>query len=321
MKKTGMIAIVGRPNAGKSTLLNRLLGMELSAVTPKPQTTREQVRGILTEEEGQIVFIDTPGVHRAREGGLNQFMVKQAQDALRGAHLVWYLVAPTSELKHEEPVLEILKGLKGVPLILLMTKMDEQVNEELEGKVKGFFEAEGVNVADLLRVSGKEGTGTPELLKKTWERLPEGPFLYPETDDVSDRPVRFFVAEMIRKQLFLQLGEEIPYSCAVLIENFHEDTKPIKIYATLFVERSSQKPILLGKDGKKIKSLGQKAREEIEVFLGEKVFLGLHVKVLENWTRDRNKLKQLGYNLPPAKKPQKQRPQQKSEGQREEKSE
>ncbi len=300
MQKAGMIAIVGRPNSGKSTLLNTLLGMQLSIVTPKAQTTRERVLGILTEGEGQIVFIDTPGIHRAREGGLNQFMVDQAREALEAPHLVWYLVDPNSALEHELPVLDLLQR-SPAPVILLMNKMDQVGKQVPEIRAKMLSEQllkaigeRNIQLSSSHFISGLSKTGTEELLNSSWESIPEGPWFYPDPEQASDRPTRFFVAEQIRSRLFYLLGEEVPYSCAVDIESFQEDAKPIRIEAVIYVERESQKGIVIGQGGKKIKEIGQSARKEIEKFLGQQIFLGLRVKVLKEWTSNLESLKRIG---------------------------
>ncbi len=300
MQKAGMIAIVGRPNSGKSTLLNTLLGMQLSIVTPKAQTTRERVLGILTEGEGQIVFIDTPGIHRAREGGLNQFMVDQAREALEAPHLVWYLVDPNSALEHELPVLDLLQR-SPAPVILLMNKLDQVGKQVPEIRAKMLSEQllkaigeRKIQLSSSHFISGLSKAGTEELLKSSWDSIPEGPWFYPDPEQASDRPTRFFVAEQIRSRLFYLLGEEVPYSCAVDIESFQEDTKPIRIEAVIYVERESQKGIVIGQGGKKIKEIGQSARKEIEKFLGQQIFLGLRVKVLKEWTSNLESLKRIG---------------------------
>lgn len=295
-----MIAIIGRPNAGKSTLLNSLLGMQLSIVTPKAQTTRERVLGILTEGDGQIVFIDTPGIHRAREGGLNHFMVAEAKEALEAPHLIWYLLDPNSALKHEAPVLELLEKATA-PVILVVNKMDQVEKQFTQEKVQTLtlqivqeLEKKGVEVKATHLISGLSKVGTTDLLNSSWETIPNGPWFFEDPEQASDRPTRFFVSEKIRSRLFYLLGEEIPYSCAVEIEKFDENARPIRIEAVIYVERESQKGIVIGQQGKKIKEIGQSARMEIEKFLGQQIFLGLRVKVLKDWTSSPEALKRIG---------------------------
>lgn len=300
MYRSGFVAIAGRPNAGKSTLLNRVINSQVSIVSPKAQTTRERVLGILTEKHGQLVFVDTPGIHQARDGGLNAYMVNEAREALRDTSAVWYLVDPFSDIMHEEIVLEILAGTKS-PIFPLLNKVDIETKKdysklipEIEAKAAEL----GVKLQPFRRLSAKEGVGVPGLLAETWECLPEGPVYYPDPEQISDRPMRFFVAEKIREQLLRHLGDELPYSCAVEIERFDELVKPWRIEAIIHVERDSQKGMVIGKNGSKIKDIGVGARGSIESFLGQQVFLGLRVKVLKDWTRDAQALKNLGYHLP-----------------------
>lgn len=302
--KSGFVAIVGRPNVGKSTLLNNLLGSPLSIVTPKAQTTRERVLGILTSKEGQIVFIDTPGIHRAKEGGINEYMVREARDALDSPAAIWYIVDPKTALEHEKPVVELIaKALhkKKTPVFLVINKSDliSKVRDPevvlLQQKLKELLTQAGVHVQAEMRISAVKSIGTAELLAQTWALVPEGPFHYDDPDQLSDRPTRFFVSEKIREQLLLKLGDELPYSCGVEIESFDEKAKPPRIEATIFVERDSQKGIVVGKGGAKIKEIGQSARKTIEEFLGEHIFLGLKVKVLKDWTRNVVSLERMGY--------------------------
>lgn len=299
MGRAGFVAIVGRPNAGKSTLLNRVVGARLSIVTPKAQTTRQRVTGILTEkDQGQIVFVDTPGIHRARDGGLNAYMVDEARAAAAGTDLSWYLVDPSSAVTHERPVLELL-ACAGGPVIVVWTKADlRRCALPLRGGLLEQARASGVRVERALKISATQGKGIDALLEATWQRLPEGPALYPDSEQLSDRPLRFFVGEAVREQLFHQLGEELPYGCAVEIERFDEAAKPLRVEAVIHVERDSQKGMVIGAQGAKIKSIGQAARGDVEKLVGQKVFLGLRVSVLPRWSRDATALKRLGYFLP-----------------------
>jgi GTP-binding protein Era len=310
MGKSGFVAIIGRPNAGKSTLLNAILGAPISIVTPKAQTTRERVLGILTENGNQMVFVDTPGIHRAKHGGINAYMMSEAREALEEPSMIWYLIDPSSAVQHEQAVLELLQGKKA-PVFLLLSKIDTIRGNEWREKSESFQKdlvaklAEmGVSVALSLGISAAKGKGLETLLSESWRRLPEGPLYYPDEEQLSDRPLRFFAAEKIREQLLLQLGEEIPYACAVEIQKFEEpnprDPKPMtRIEAVIHVERDSQKGMVIGKGGKKIKEIGQAAREKIQEFIGGgQVFLGLQVKVYKDWTRDAEALKRMGYHLP-----------------------
>ena len=307
MSKSGYVALIGRPNAGKSTLLNAVVGTQISIVTPKAQTTREQIQGILTEEKGQIVFVDTPGIHKAREGGLNEYMVKQAKDALEAPNVIWYLVDPYSHLDHEKAVIELLEDVKDTPIFVLLNKTDTltcnartskeklEKADALQKSLVEFFALKGIPIRKLERISATANDGVKELLQNTWDLIPEGPLFYPDPEQVSDRPTRFFVAEKVREQLFRCLGDEVPYSCAVEVTSFKEDPKLARIEATIHVERESQKGIVIGQKGKKIKEIGQNAREEIEDFLEQKIFLGLKVELSRNWTEQSQALKKMGY--------------------------
>ena len=303
--RAGFVAIVGRPNAGKSTLLNSILGTQLSIVSPKAQTTRERVLGILTEKNRQIVFVDTPGIHKAKAGGINEYMVNEAKEALDGPSAVWYLVDPSSAVSHEATVLELLEKSSGAPVIVLFTKWDMKGRhyslvqlETLEAALSEELKNRKINVAHVMRISSEKGKGLDELLSQTWSLIPEHPFFYPDEEQLSDRPTRFFVAEKVREQLFRCLGDELPYSCAVEIEKFEESSKLPRIEAVIHVERDSQKGMVIGKGGQKIKEIGSQARQQVEEFLGAPVFLGLRVNVLKDWTRDAETMKRMGYLLP-----------------------
>ncbi|MDR3607680.1 MAG: GTPase Era [Oligoflexia bacterium] len=309
--RAGFVAIVGRPNVGKSTLLNSILGTQVSIVTDKAQTTRERVLGILTTEQKQIVFIDTPGIHRAKEGGINAFMMQEAREAIEGASLIWYLVDPASALKHEQAVIELLSK-STIPVFLLLNKTDLISGANNRARLGAFgsdieksLEEHGIKVAKSFSLSAIKHKGVDELLEETWKYIPESPLYYPDEEMISDRPMRFFAGEKIREQLFLQLGQELPYSCAVEIEKYADpDPKRDKgknltrIEAVIHVERESQKGMVIGKGGQKIKEIGQAARSTIEDFIGGKVFLGLRVDVLKDWSKDEQALRQMGYHLP-----------------------
>lgn len=300
--KSGIIAIAGRPNAGKSTLLNFVIGSPIAIISPKAQTTRDRLHGVLTEPEmGQMVFVDTPGIHRAREHSINSYMMGEVRTALQGPDAIWYLVAPDSALEHEEVVLETLSDTQA-PVLLIFNKADLKILYERIAPLQKILLEEmnkrSIPCAGVFEISAKKEIGVSALMTKTWELLPEGPYLYPDEDTLTDRPMRYFVAEKIREQLFIQLGEELPYACAVRIDEFKEDPDLPRIQATIVVERDSQKGMLIGKGGSKIKSIGQAARLEAEKLIGQKIYLGLKVDVLKNWSRNPDQLKELGYVLP-----------------------
>jgi GTP-binding protein Era len=292
--RTGYVALVGRPNAGKSTLLNRLVGEHLSIVTPKAQTTWQRVTGLLTVDSDQLVFLDTPGIMEARDL-LQRSMLAAALEALSEADVVLLVVdgtrAPTP--RDEERILAALEGVV-VPVHVALNKVDAAAADVL-----GTWEAW---ITDHLghsthRVSAVDGTGTDALLDALRADLLEGPFFYPE-DEIATDPVRFFVAELVRETIFEQFHQEIPYSVFCQVEEFREEQDPIYINMNVFVERASQKGMLIGKGGAAIRAVGQAAREKIEHFLGRSVYLDLWVKPLKSWRGSRAHLGRLGFRLP-----------------------
>ncbi|HEX6939636.1 MAG TPA: GTPase Era [Longimicrobiales bacterium] len=292
--RAGYVALVGRPNAGKSTLLNALTGERLSIVTPRAQTTRERVMGIYTTPEAQVVFVDTPGLLEPRYL-LQRSMLEAALAALGDADLVLLLLDATRPAE-ARPTGEPLDALhrRRNDLFVAVNKTDAapaSAAEELAGWAAREFGREA------FAISAAKGWGIDELRAALIAALPVSPFLYPE-DDIAVQPLRFFVAEWIRETIFEEYREEIPYSTAVRIEEFREGAIPVYIRAIVFVERESQKAILVGKGGAGIKRLGQRSREKIEAFLGERVFLDLRVKAIPGWRRKRSALKHLGYPLP-----------------------
>ncbi len=309
--RTGVIAIVGRPNVGKSTLLNHLIGEKLAAVTPKAQTTRKRFRGIRSEPDTQMIFLDTPGVHVPPKGkALNQFLVHEALSGIEDADLVIYLLDGTREFRGMDPKSDegfLLNSLKAklekhtIPLIVTLNKSD------LFGKEGKFTDQKSLRdilellpVTAFLPLSAKTGRGVEELLDLIRKNLPEGPALFPE-DELTDQSLRSIAGELIQEQLFFQLGEELPYSCAVEIVRY-EDPKEGKrlpeIEARIHVERDSQKAMVIGKGGQKLKEIGIRARQSIERVVDGKVVLRLFVTVTPDWTRQRSRLEQLGYTLP-----------------------
>lgn len=303
--RSGFVAIIGRPNSGKSTLLNAVLGSHLSAVSPKAQTTRDRLLGIHHDEQGQMVFVDTPGVHQARPGGLNEYMVKEAEHAMEGVNLIWWLVDPFSHLQYERVVLSRIQNSK-CPYLLVFNKTDtrgaasaiEVVKSELYPELLLSPEYQGMAL-----ISARTSDGVAELLKRSWSYLDvSGPKYFEDSEQLSDRPMRYFVAEKIREQLFYCLGEEIPYACAVKLEAMKELKNITEVYAQIVVERESQKPMVIGKGGAKIKEIGIRSREALEKLLERKVMLKLEVDVIKNWTKDPRQMKLLGYQVEGKKK-------------------
>lgn len=295
---SGMVAIVGPPNAGKSTLMNDLLGQKISIVTPKPQTTRNRIMGVVNGDDYQVVFLDTPGLHRARQP-LNQEMVRIAMESLTGVDAVLYMIdvsLPLPETRRAEQGREIKEQMEEVdsPVILVLNKVDLLDKERLLTMINGYARLYPFHA--IFPVAALHGDGTDGLLKEIVSLLPLGPRYFPE-DIPTDATERFLVAEMIREKVFLLTGQEIPYSTAVQIESFKEDEarRLVTIHAAIVLERDSQKGIVIGKGGKKLKQIGTAARIDIEELLGSKVLLKLWVKIRKNWTQDERFLKELGF--------------------------
>ena len=291
--KCGYVAIIGRPNVGKSTLMNSLIGEKLSIVTPKPQTTRTRVLGILTEDDAQMVFLDTPGFLRPR-GLLQEAMVREVREGLSEADVVLAITDATDlERTFDEELRELLKS-SGRPAVVALNKMDLVGQKEIFEGLKWLYES---FPTEVVPISALKGHNLDELKKVLKGFLPEGPFLYPP-EVLADQPERFFVAELIREELFLNLGQELPYATAVKVEEFRErDPSQGKTYirATIYVEKPSQRGIVIGEGGAMLKKIGQWARKKIEAFLGRPVYLELWVKVRPKWSRKEATLRELGY--------------------------
>ncbi|HET8713316.1 MAG TPA: GTPase Era [Gemmatimonadales bacterium] len=279
MTKCGTVVLAGRPNVGKSTLLNRLVGEHLAIVSPKPQSTRIPVVGLLTKDGTQYIFTDSPGLIEP-EYQLHEAMRSAAVRAIEDAEVIAYL-HPLSE--YPAPPLQTVARLEHAPrapIITIYTKAD--------------LAAPPTAPADVLAVSAVSGAGIDAMLAALRDRLPDSPFHY-DPDELATQPMRFFAAEFIREAAFEQLHEELPYSVACEIDEFREGVEPVYIRAMLYVERDSQKGIVIGEGGRTIKALGAAARAKIEALLGQRVYLDLHVKVLPKWRRDEPALRRLGY--------------------------
>lgn len=287
--KAGYITIVGKPNVGKSTLLNRLLGTKISAVTSKPQTTRNRIIGILTEGEFQACFIDTPGIIHP-EYELQEFMVKQIKSAVMDTDVLVLMIDPWFD--DDNIYSEFAKLAGKAPRILVINKIDLITKQELLPLID---KLKTTNVTKIVPISALNGQGVDDLKKVILENLPEGEFFYP-TEDISDTPERFFVADLIREKIFELFKKEVPYASCVVIDEFKEREKGKDyIRAIIYVERNSQKAILIGKQGTALKTVGEKARRELETFLGRPVYLELWVKVKKKWRKNKRFLKELGY--------------------------
>ena len=296
--KSGFVAIIGRPNVGKSTLLNAILGEKIAIVSKKPQTTRNKIRGIKNMGNAQIIFLDTPGIHTAK-GYLNKFMVKEALSALEDVDCIIYMVEATREVIEEE--LFIIENFKKVapdgqpPIILCINKTDMAEKNKLLPLIDQYSKLYAFK--EIIPLSAAKGEGVDELLKLIIQLLPEGPKYFPE-GILTDLPERFVAAEIIREKVFEFTKQEIPYSTAVVVDRFKENPqkKLVSISATINVERDSQKGIVIGKKGSMLKQIGTSARIDIEKLLGTKVYLELFVKVQKDWTKDKRMLKEFGYH-------------------------
>jgi GTP-binding protein Era len=278
-----MVAIVGRPNVGKSTLLNRLLEQKISITSRKPQTTRHRILGIRTAGADQVVFVDTPGIHAASSRALNRAMNRQALQALVGIDLILFMIEAGKWTEADEHALASIDA-GATPVFLLVNKVDRVADKAV---LLPFLEMVAVkgNFAEVVPLSARGGNNLKVLEHLILDRLPTRPHLFPE-DQVTDRSERFLVAEIIREKLIRLLGQELPYSTAVLVERFAEEDGLVQIDATIWVDRPGQKPIVVGKGGAMLKKVGEQARKDIQVLLGRKVFLRTWVKVKENWADD-----------------------------------
>ena len=288
--KSGFVSIIGRPNSGKSTLLNYLVGEKVSIVTDKPQTTRHLVRGIVTKPAGQIVFLDTPGIHKPVHR-MNERMMKAARDAMADVDLILLIVDASAAFgRGDEFTLELLKPV-AAKKFLLLNKIDVVEKKKLLPMIDRYSKAG--NFEEIIPISALTGENVEIAVKQIFKHLAEGPMFYP-ADQISDQQERAIAAEMIREKLIVSTEEEMPYSTAVVIDKFEEDEKLHRIYASIFVERDSQKAIVIGKAGQRLKQIGIEARQELEAFFGRKVFLELHVKVKKHWRDDEETLRSLG---------------------------
>lgn len=286
--QSGFVGIFGKPNAGKSTLMNALMGEKLAITSPKAQTTRNKILGILTEPNYQLIFSDTPGILK-RNYKLHDRMLQEIEQAKQGTDVVLYLMDVKDCIDEN---IELLKDLKiASPIIVVLNKIDKKhaAKEEIQ---KQFLSIK--NVQHVLYISAKEKMHLDELMHTLLQFIPEMPAYYNE-DSLSDRPMRFFVSEMIREKIFDLLDDELPYHCAVVIRSYEEKQTLTKIAADIVVSRESQKGIILGTQGSMIKKIGQQARQDIEAFIEQKVFLEIHVKVRKDWRNNDLYLKEYGY--------------------------
>lgn len=293
--RSGFISIIGRPNVGKSTLLNRFVGQKISIMSDKPQTTRNRIQGVLTQDDAQFIFIDTPGIHKPKHK-LGDFMVKTAENTMNEVDAVMFMVnAEEGYGRGDQFILERLQRVEG-PVFLVLNKIDKIHPDKLLELIELYKDK--LDFTEIVPISALEGNNTAHLLETLKDYLPEGPQYYPE-DQVTDHPERFVVSELIREKVLHLTREEIPHSIAVVIEaieNRHSDTEKVFIQATIITERKSQKGIIIGKQGSMLKQVGKLARRDIEMLLGSKVFLELWVKVQPDWRNKQAQLNDYGFS-------------------------
>ncbi|MBS4191336.1 GTPase Era [Bacillus sp. FJAT-49705] len=291
--KSGFISIIGRPNVGKSTFLNRVIGQKIAIMSDKPQTTRNKVQGVLTTNDAQFIFIDTPGIHKPKHK-LGDFMMKVAQNTLKEVDVILFMVnAEEGYGRGEEFILEKFQSIR-TPIFLVINKIDQVHPDELLTIIESYKEK--YNFSEIIPISALEGNNIETLLEQIKKYIPEGPQYYP-ADQVTDHPERFIVSELIREKALHLTREEIPHSLAVLIDKMErrDDKDVVHVMATIIVERDSQKGIVIGKQGKMLKEIGQRARIDIENLLGSKVFLELWVKVQKDWRNKMSQLRDFGF--------------------------
>lgn len=293
MHKAGFVNIIGSPNVGKSTLMNSLVGERLSIITSKAQTTRHRILGIVNGDDYQVIFSDTPGVikpaYKLQEG-----MMQFVKTALTDADVVLFMTDIFEDIKIDEEVLEKVKRMsQNVPVLVLINKVDQATQEKLEEKMM-YWKEQLPNARQVIPLSALQGFNVKEVFEKILMLLPESPPYY-DKDQLTDKPEKFFVAEIIREKILLNYKKEIPYSVEVVVEEFKEDEKMVRIRAVILVARESQKGIIIGQGGAALKKVGTESRKDIEEFLQKKVFLEMYVKVDKDWRDSDRELKRFGY--------------------------
>ena len=292
--KSGFVSIVGRPNVGKSTFLNRVIGQKIAIMSDKPQTTRNKVQGVLTQEHSQTIFIDTPGIHKPKHK-LGEFMLKVSRNALKEVDIIMFMVNAEQKIgKGDEFIIEMLEG-NQTPVFLVINKIDQVHPDELASIIDSYKDK--FNFAEIIPISALQGNNVDALLSTIEKYLPEGPQYYP-ADQITDHPERFIISELIREKVLHTTREEIPHSIAVVIDKIKRDEENenmIRVQATIMVERDSQKGIVIGKKGALLKQVGTEARKDIEMLLGSKVFLELWVKVQKDWRNKQTHLRDFGF--------------------------
>lgn len=290
--KSGFVAIVGRPNVGKSTFMNYVLGQKIAIMSDKAQTTRNKIQGVYTKEDAQIVFLDTPGIHKPKHE-LGEFMVKSAYSALKEVDAVLFMVNVSEKRgPGDDFIIEKLKGIK-TPIFLVLNKIDLVTPEVLLERVESYKDA--LDFAGVFPISVLQGNNVNELMEGLINALPEGPQYYP-ADQITDHPEYFVVSELIREKILQLTQEEIPHSVAVTVDKMQKDEfDKVHVYANIIVERKSQKGIIIGKGGRLLKEIGTRARRDIQQLLGNKVYLELWVKIEKDWRKRKSNLQEYGY--------------------------
>ncbi len=290
--RSGFIAVIGRPNVGKSTLVNRLVGQKVSITSRRPQTTRHRILGIKTTADSQVIYVDAPGIHTGSTGTMNQYMNRAATGSVEGVDCLLLVISAPRWLDEDAPALALARR-QTCPVLLVINKID-RIGDRAELLPLIRESHEKMAFAEIIPVSAENGDNIAELEATVRRYLPEHPPQFP-ADQVSDRSDRFMASELVREQIFRSLGQEIPYAVAVMIDTFRQETRLIHIDATFLVEKEGQKAILIGKDGARLKEIGRRARLEMQKLFGSKVYLGLWVKVREGWSDDARALRSLGY--------------------------
>lgn len=291
--KSGFVAIVGRPNVGKSTLLNHIVGQKIAIMSNKPQTTRNKIRAVHTTERGQVIFLDTPGIHKPKSK-LGNYMVEVAENTLNEVDLILFVVDVTEKRgAGDDYIIERLKQVK-TPVFLVINKIDQVHPEQLLPIIDDYRKE--YDFKQIVPISAREGNNTTSLLDAVYNEMEEGPMYYP-ADQVTDNPERFIIAELIREKVLHLTREEIPHSIAVTVEELkrRDDGQTLYVYAAIYVERDSQKGILIGKKGEMLKEIGKRARMDIERLLGNKTFLEVWVKVKKDWRNQDRMLRNFGF--------------------------
>lgn len=292
MTRCGFATIIGRPNVGKSTLLNRLIGQKISITSRKPQTTRFHILGVCSKPDTQIIFVDTPGLHRDIPKAMNRYMNKEALNALHGVNIILFLIDARQWHDEDEWILEKLKKAE-LPVVLVLNKVDKMSEK---GDLLPLIDTlrQKYHFVDIIPISAKSGENLEALMKGVEAHLPQADFLYP-ADQITDRSERFLVQEIIREKVIRNTGAEVPYAMTIEIEEYKSEKNLTRISAIIWVEKSGQKAIIIGEGGARLKTIGTAARLDIETLINQKVFLRLWCKVKENWSDDERALKSLGY--------------------------